>query len=215
MANVTGSDKLIRLSDSQYPIFLSQVRQDNKLVSLPQEPTEEQLLELGYVLVQKVTPPTGDVVTEGTPTQVSGVWTQTWNVRAYTTEELATQLTQKKAELSDRLTGSYTQGILEQGIAYDFGGTYGTLHIQVRDGDRANLVGLRVNADAAVAASLDDDAHAMYFRTLENVNVPLKPSAVITMTNAALVGYYNVLQPIWALKDQITSATELSQLPTF
>jgi len=74
-----------------YPLTLRQVRQAVPNVSLPKKPDEATLNALGYATIQPTELPTGDVVTEGKPELVEGVWRQTWSVRDFTQEELEQQ----------------------------------------------------------------------------------------------------------------------------
>jgi len=71
-----------------YPLTLRQVHQANPNVSLPKEPDEATLNALGFATVKPTERPAGDVVTEGQPEQVDGVWQQTWNAREFTPEEI-------------------------------------------------------------------------------------------------------------------------------
>lgn len=74
-----------------YPLTLRQVRQAVPNVSLPKEPDDVTLNALGFATVQPTERPTGDVVTEGKPELVEGVWRQTWEVRSYTADEIEQQ----------------------------------------------------------------------------------------------------------------------------
>lgn len=210
MANINNGDKLIKIDDSTYPVYLYQIRTQLQNVSLPSSPTEEQLLPLGYAKVVTTTPPVGDVVTESAPTLADGIYTQAWAVRAYTTDELASQLTQKKAELNTQLD-SYRAALLNAGVEYDFGDPDGLQHIQVRDGDRANLAGIRIKANERVAAN---DQTTELFRTQENNNISLTPTQFVALTDAAFNGYYGILGTVWALQAQIDGAADIESLPT-
>ena len=210
MSVITNSDRLIRVSDETYPLYLSQIRRQLQNVSLPNTPTVEQLSSRGYEVVQDTTKPVGDVVTEGQPTLIDGVWYRTYTARSYTQAELDSQLTTKKQELYTKIVNK-TTSLLETGVEFDFGGENGTQHIQLRDGDRANLAGLRIQAENRIAAS---DNNPFIFRTLENNNIVMSPEEIIVMTDAALVGYYGILNQIWTLKDQVDNATTVAELPT-
>ena len=106
---------------------------------------------------------------------------------------------------------NYRSRLMNEGIVFDFGGEYGEKHIQVRDGDRTNLVSLRVDAEYQIE---NDTNVEVLFRVAENINIPLSPTEVIDMTEAAKNGYYGILSVIWPLADQITNAQSIEELPT-
>ena len=87
-----------------YPYSVSQFRLDHPQVSLPQSPTTEQLTEVGLFLVTPSAKPVVDyrfVVTEVTPVQVDGEWTQTWEVSDATPEQQAAALEVLKKGIVD------------------------------------------------------------------------------------------------------------------
>lgn len=207
MKIITNSDRLIKTDDLTYPVYLHQVRKEVKHISLPEKPTDDQLLMLGYELVEPTERPTGDVITEGVPEQDQGVWKQTWSVRGYNEVEIANQLEREKTKLLNDVN-EYQNALFKYGIEYAF--NEGNYHIQVRDGDRANLAGMRLLANAQIDGGTTE---AAIFRTRENVFVSMTPQEVVDMTNFALVGFYGVLGNIWNLKDQISEAVDLTELP--
>lgn len=79
-----------------YPYSIRQLRRDNPQVSFPREIPDERLADWGVYPVAKVDPPEYDEEThvreEGQPVQIGGVWTQVWNVRELTAEELKSRV---------------------------------------------------------------------------------------------------------------------------
>lgn len=79
-----------------YPYSIGQLRRDNPRVSFPREMSEERLAEWGVFPVSKVGPPEYDeethTVEEGQPVQIGDKWTQVWNVRELTTDELKARI---------------------------------------------------------------------------------------------------------------------------
>lgn len=84
---------LIRTDGFQtYPYSPLQLRADNPQVSFAVEMPEERLAEWGVYPVTPVPRPAADHtqnVTEVTPQQINGVWTQVWDVTPATPEQLA------------------------------------------------------------------------------------------------------------------------------
>lgn len=75
-----------------YPYSLTQLRKDNPQVTFPKEMPEERLAEWGVFPVKPGEIPEYDPEThtaeEGVPELIEGEWTQVWNVRELTADEL-------------------------------------------------------------------------------------------------------------------------------
>lgn len=211
MPYITESEKLIRVSDKSYPYTLSNIRGLYPLVSLPENITEEKINQLGFAKVYPTKKPEGELVVELPPLLVGALYRQQWLSRDYTASELKIVLPKTKVKLANKIKNEITVERLNQGIPFDFGEPYGIQHIQVRDGDRANLVGLRVQA---IYAQKNNIPIHLDFRTFENINIPLDVDKIIEITNAAILGYYNLLNGIWTKLDITSKATTLKELPT-
>lgn len=208
MSTINGSTQLIKIETGEYPVYLSKVRRDNPNVSLPIEPSEELMLNLGYAVVTQVTRPEGDVVVEGTPQLIEGVYTQSWNVRSFTEEELVQQLDQKKQQLN-RSVMQMRDKELEEGFEHitDSGAVFG---VQTRLEDRLNMLYLNMNAERLVAAG---DSTLQEFRSTENITHLLTPNEMVAMTTEALGFYKRILGASWVLKDLIDAAKTVAELP--
>ena len=213
MTTVNLSTRLIKIGAegqaNTYPVFLSQVRQDNPNTSFPDEVDEAYLNSLGYFVVAEVTQPAGDVVTEGDPVFANGVWSQGWNVRAFTTDETASQLASTKAALMSDINTKLAAA-LEKGFSFTFSDVAG--HVQLRDGDRGNIASARIRADALTAQGTTDPV--MPFRDWENVTHMCTPAQIIQLSDAAYEAYLGFLGAGWALKDAVTKAATAADLPT-
>lgn len=79
-----------------YPYSIHQLRRDNPQVSFPREIPDERLADWGVYRVAKVEPPIYDpetqTIEEGQPVQIGDKWTQVWNVRELTTDELKARI---------------------------------------------------------------------------------------------------------------------------
>jgi len=76
----------------QYPYSPAQLRRDNPNTSFPANMSDDQWATFGAYAVVETDQPDADVVTEGTPEKIAGVWTQQWESRSFTTEEVQAQL---------------------------------------------------------------------------------------------------------------------------
>lgn len=107
---------MLKIIDGQitYPYSIRQLRRDNPQVSFPREMPDERLADWGVYPVSKVEPPEYNPETqaleEGQPVQIDGVWTQVWNVRSLTTEELKSRIPQSITKRQAR------QELIEAGL---------------------------------------------------------------------------------------------------
>lgn len=174
----------INIDTGEYPIYPHQIRQANPDVSFPKEIPSDVAEEFGYSVVVQTTEPTGDVVTEGAPEEIEGVWTQTWVSRSYTSEELANTINQDR------------EALLREGIPYTFPGGQPD-HIQVTDRDMIVLTNIRL----AAAANIDTVGYTQVFRSKSNVNYNLSAQDVIDMTGHVLAAIEQIYIDSWAVKD--------------
>lgn len=206
---ITADMTLIAVDTGQYPLNLTQVRAILTEKSFAEEPDEELLADLGYGVVHPEDPPAGDVAEEGAPALQDGLWVQTWTVRPYNTEEIAANFANRKAELNYQIE-ALIDATLDAGCVYTFP-SGDVQHIQLRDGDRANLVGLAAKADRVQRAGGEQ---TFYFRTQENDIQAMTTAQTVVMTDVAFDKYMFILNACWPLKDQIKTATDLAGLPT-
>lgn len=112
-----------------YPYTLYQFKKDNTKVSIPEIPTDNQLIELGLYKVNSTVKPQFNNITqkciETTPKAIDGVWYQTWQVVDLSQDELniieleakqsnkqeAERLLQETDYYSDATIGDSTQPI--------------------------------------------------------------------------------------------------------
>lgn len=79
-------------SVAAYPYSVGKFIADNPNVSIPAFPTEQQLNEVGLYFVASTQKPEvaiDQVVEEVVPSLIDGTWTQQWNVRTATPDEIA------------------------------------------------------------------------------------------------------------------------------
>jgi hypothetical protein len=197
------------VNTQEYPLTLDQIRRRLPDVSFGATPPIDDLADLGFaevVLVGAI--PEGDVVTEGAPKLVDGVWQRTWVSRAYSDEELSARLTERKQQLSQAVMQLRDQD-LQRGFEYTTEGVY-PFHVQLRVEDRINLLALNLQGQQLVAAESDA---TIAFRGLENVTVQLTGAQMVDMTTAALHVFSSIYELSWELKDDIEQATTVADLP--
>jgi len=165
------------------------------------------LIEFGLEVVHDTEIPTGDVVTEGRPELISGEWYQTWVVRSYSEVEAATRLATAKTTLQAQAeTMRVTQ--FDRGFPHTFGEN--VYHVQIRNADRSNLLGLRTVAKEVVAAGGD---MTFEFRVYENVVVEISAAEMVAVADAAFTAATLGYRKTWAVKDGADLATTIEELP--
>lgn len=184
------------------------VKRANPNVSFPKSPSPEDLSPFGIVVVQPTPQPDGDVVTEGWPEKhENGEWYQTWEVRAFTEEELAEQLEDAKEKKRWEINAE-RDAAFDTGLPYDIAGVPDV--VQTRLEDKVNLLGLRVEARELEAEGVTDAV--MPFRGLNNIERLLTPTEMVAMTNAALAYIQGVYKKSWDLKDAVSDAATIAEL---
>ena len=207
---IDSNTRFIFTETSEYPLTFQQIKQRLNNVSFPSEVTYEMMAWFNFLAVLPVTPPTGDVVTEGQPfLRQDGYYEQTYEVRAFTPEEHAAYLLVRQNEELSKVT-TLRLAAVARGVPVDFGAPYGVQYMQLRDGDRVNILGLRIQANAMIAAG---DVTPINIRTYENLSVPLTPQKVIDLSWSSLAGYQQIMGAAWDLQDLIRAAESLADLP--
>lgn len=204
--------RLVKIADeggaNQYPVYLRQVREENKQWSFSDTPELSTIRELGYDIVVEVNKPEGEVVTEGMPVLEVGKWVQTWVVREFTDVETASTLTIAKANARAKIDVLLTDA-LEKGFPFTF--TAGVGHVQLRTVDRTNIIGAAMNADRKAA---DGEVGAVCpFRTYENITYLCTPAQMRQLSDEAYEAYLGFLAIRWELKDAVELAETLEEMP--
>lgn len=100
-SKIYGWDKMLRISDMAYPVYLSDFLKEHTNVSIGDFVWEYEFAEIwGYYLVHETPQPEGDVIIEGPPeyNEEEGLWFKTWTARDFTEEEIAENLVRAKEE---------------------------------------------------------------------------------------------------------------------
>jgi hypothetical protein len=208
---ITFSTRLIHAESGTYPLTFNGIKARHPQTSFPSEPTAEMLESLGYFVVKPTASPSGDVVTELAPVKnAEGQYEEVYEVRAFNEAELQSRLETRKNEVLTELNTMRARQ-LEIGAPIDFGGDFGVQHIQLRDGDRANIIGLRIEAQLNVDAGVEE---MMGIRTYENVLVPLTPAQVLQVSMTVLASYKVIMGTTWYYQDMIKDALTLADIPS-
>lgn len=141
-----------------------------------------------------------------TPVWNGTVWNLVLNNELPVHDETSELLEAQKVFLNNQLAALEEKAI-NQGAPYDFGTPYGILHVQLRDGDRTNLIGIRMKC-------LEDENYQTTFRTFENVNVPVDATSGYVLSEHGLNSYITIKGTAWSLKDAIKNAAVLEDLPS-
>lgn len=207
MSIVDRTTRLIHSETMSYPIFLSDMVRYAPNTVFPTTVDSGCLLGFGVEVVTSVAQPEGDVVTEGAPARIEGLWYQTWNVGTFSEAEIANKLAARKAELQAGAE-ELRVNAFAFGFPYQFGAD--VYHVQVRTGDRGNISDLRTIAKEVIAANGD---MTFEFRVLENVEVLLTPVEMVALADRALVQVVAGYKAIWAYKKAIDLAESMEELP--
>lgn len=207
---ITFATRLIYAETGEYPLSFSTVKARNPNTSFPMEPTSDVLEDMGYFVVHPTAAPSGDVVTEIDPGfNAEGQYVQEYAVRSFNADEIAQQVKTRQFELLQEVTRLRDSSIVT-GVPINFGGDFGVQHIQVRDGDRANIIGLRIEAQLAKDAGSTD---LMGVRSFENVTVPMTNDQVIDMSIKALNGYRAIMSKCWHFQDMVKASETMADFP--
>lgn len=207
MTEVTRLTRLIHSESDTYPVYLSNMAMYAPNTMYGATVDSDLLIEFGLEVVHDTEIPTGDVVTEGRPELISGEWYQTWVVRSYSEVEAATRLATAKTTLQAQAeTMRVTQ--FDRGFPHTFGEN--VYHVQIRNADRSNLLGLRTVAKEVVAAGGD---MTFEFRVYENVVVEISAAEMVAVADAAFTAATLGYRKTWAVKDGADLATTIEELP--
>lgn len=211
MTEITHGTALIDIKTKDYPLYLKDIGGRLELpTSLGPGIAPEALLELGYAVVEHTDIPAKDVVIEGPPELVDGAWKRTWVCRDYSDDELWSNLEQAK----EATLVAIEQLRIEQfaiGFPHTFGDDKVTYHVQVRDGDRTNLLSKRTRAMEAITAK--DDSYRVGYHVYENVTVELTAKEMVDMANTADDQTSAAYALVWQLKERTKKATTLADIP--
>lgn len=207
MSLIKNTTPLIEVATNRYPVYAGNISAPN--YSFGEYIEDSILTELGYSPVTTQDRPPVGQWREIAPVLVDGAYIQTYEEIVKTSEELQEEFEFLKHAKIQELTAVLEQD-LTRGAAFDFGATYGVLHIQLRDKDRTNMLGVIKQAELAPTIT-----HS--FRAYENVTMELSATELLTAMAYAGQGYVSLMKAFWQVKDAIISTPlnqNLPQIPT-
>lgn len=206
MTVATNNDRFIHVESGTYPLYLYQIPAHNPQLSLPVDVTIEALFNAGYSLVNPVEPPVGDVVTEGTPVEADGVYTQVWEVRAFTPEELQAHFETKKADAETQVNQLFFVA-QDTGAEVTIDGVAGAQHFGLSEIQRTDYAAMKARAGRTAPSTL------LTLRSKEGVNIKLVPARMIALCEALEDFFYDLQLGYYDLLDQVSLAEALEELP--
>lgn len=207
MSIVDRNTRLIESDTMTYPLFISDLPRFAPHTCFGPTIDSDLLIDFGLEVVNSVSVPEGDVVTEGVPELREGEWYQTWVARSFSEVEVETKLMERKATLQEGAE-QLRVNAFANGFPYQFGEN--VYHVQVRTGDRGNISDLRTIAKEVIAANGE---MTFEFRVLENVEVELTAQEMVALADKTFLQVVAGYKVIWAYKKAIDLATTMEELP--
>lgn len=200
---------LIRSSDGRYPVYLSDFRDDNPNVSIGSWIYSENLVEFGYFPVVPTEAPEGDVVTEGPPhfNDQTQEWEQTWQVRDFTPEEIASLLASAKTNVKNQAQ-SVLNNDLNLGIPYPYDEEQ--YQVRVKSFDLATLLTIK-----NVVEEDGEQSSASYpFQFLDGYKADFTHDEMITLINSVSRSHYELMKTYWEFIDQVDKSSTIATIPS-
>lgn len=199
---------MIRSSDGKYPVYLADFRADNPNVSIGTWIYSENLVEFGYFPVIPVTPPTGDVVTEGAPhfNDQTQQWEQTWNSRDFTPEEIAANLESAKQSYKAEAQNILSRD-LDIGIPYPVDNV--EYKVRVKSFDLATLLSIK----SVLEADGDQSSEVYPFRFLDGYKSDFTHAEMKDLVTQVSRAQYEMMKSYWTYLDQVEQASTIATIP--
>lgn len=176
----------INTTNGQYPVTLFAIRQANPNMSIPSDPDDDLLEDLGYAKVHPSVKPEADVVEEQAPElDVDGKYIQVFVGRPYNAVELAQRANSvREQKFNDGMPWIFPDGV--EG------------HVQIRAQDQVNLLALKSRAQDYIDSP---EPPTFQFRSQEDTQHALTPAQAVEMCNAAFDYCYQIMAESWVVKD--------------
>jgi hypothetical protein len=217
---ILSATRLMHVETNEYPLYLSEIIQRHPNLVIPATPLASTLRSMGYAVVDTMTPPKGDVVTEVRPILSStGRYIQNYSVRNYTDDERAAHLELLKQIVLIRLAELFHLAE-ERGVPVTIplhGGDeqYAEDYAKFHDSDRsainqiATIAGILVESgDPAVIGT-----PSIPYRGRSNRIYLLTPVEMKRLAADIFVKATPYQVKYWSLKDAIVAAKSKEEIP--
>lgn len=197
---------LIRTTDMLYPLFLRDFRKQYPNVTMTVNSIDAYVVaEYNYIEVRLATPPTeGDVITEGKPEfRDDELWYQTWDVRPYNDDEIASNLFNAKE------SGMYSGNEL---FNLDLVNGVKVTHSDV-DYLVAATPGDRADWGIALATLMNKDNTEVYVVRTTTGFLSMTVAEATVFYHAAIDAYYQLATAYYTYVDLIKNATLITDVP--
>lgn len=203
---VSDRTRLIRIQTSEYNLTMHDVRRRYLEIIWGTDVTEEFLKTLGYAVINSRAAPGVDFV-ETNPVEEDGVYYQGWKEIVPQPIDVEAEFKALKEEMMDTING-FVSDSMAHGVSFNFGSEEepNILHIQIRDVDRVNILGMSIK-------SSQEDGAIQYFRTRENVTISVTAEQIRAMGDRIHEGYLAIKGAEWTLDDGIRGAEDKSTIP--
>jgi hypothetical protein len=208
---VLDTSKLLDIHNGRYPVYLTDMRAKYPQVSLSEGLDDSKLAPYQYALVREIEPPEGHVVIEGFPVHdpVQQIYKQVWHAFPPGSGQYQAALDKAKdalyAKIRDVRTSTAAKGRL-----YEFPDGQ-QLHVQMRDEDKTNVLGLRITADDLLAQGINEAV--LEFRTYEDINIPVTPEQMRELASWYFQNITALMQASWEMVNQVKQAQTFETLP--
>lgn len=134
-----NSDLFIKVSNGEYPYTLYKIKKENVNFFFGPTITYGLLAAMGFAKINPTDKPDHEILIEGKPVEIDGVYYQTWTGRNYTPEERKAALVTKRSEIKSDITRHYEMCVTDGYRDPDTG-----FHISLTKSDLAILHDRRV-----------------------------------------------------------------------
>ncbi|MGH1461233.1 MAG: hypothetical protein ACRBB6_04275 [Neptuniibacter sp.] len=196
--------KYIHEATGEHPVYKARIIKRHPEVNFPKDETKfNQTAEtLGYFVVEPVTEPVADVVTEGNPVKVDGQYKQVFESRSFTDTEWAARVQESKAQKIVQIEEERKAAIEDVEATVSVGGI--TFQADPYSMDQLN--------DAlTIFTALGGTPEGYEWRDITNTNHPADLTLLAQIAAARAADVNTQWQISWTRKDAVNTITDLDR----
>lgn len=207
---VTGSTQLIIVdhpdyTEPQWPVTIYDLPRYFPNVMFGTQQEEEALAPFGIFPIDPGSRPEADVVTLITPILVEGKWVQQYESRPFNEDELARNLESARMNALNMLD-NVLDNTYGRGFTYTHNGN--VENYSMTSDMRQLFTGMYL-----LAVQETELTRKFKLRTLDNKTVEYTVDEMKDIGKAVMEYVTAVLEELWAIMDQITTATKIEDIP--